>query len=101
MLIWLREHCPEIIRGQLSGDLFSGDSEENPLALFAVQNLLTNIAAQPDFVAYDYHRRGNLSVKLCRLIYKVQEVSWTVRDAETAAALENCGNLIIFENFGW
>ena len=29
----------------------------------------------------------------------VQEVSWTVRDAETADRLEKAGCLIIFENF--
>ena len=100
-LIWLRKNCPDIVRGQLSGNLLKDESDETALSRFLVSYLLTNFAAQPDFVAYDCRYRCNLSLKLCRLLYHVQEVSWTVRDPETMAKLEAEGNLVIFENFGW
>ena len=53
-LIWLKKNRPEIVRGQLSENfLRHGDGGNMPKALlWALGNLLTNIAAKPDFIAY-------------------------------------------------
>lgn len=99
-IMWLRQNRPEIIRGQLSANLM-GQKGRNPVLLFAVTHLFTNILACPDFIAYNHEERNIPSLWICRKIYHVQEVSWTVRDMDTMAKLEKMGNLIIFENFGW
>ena len=100
VLIWLKEFRPEIVRGQLSGNLMESDSNQSKLTLWGLERLLMNFMAQPDFIAYDHKYRKRPELKLCRLLYGVQEVSWTVRSEERARQLEADGCLIIFEKFG-
>lgn len=101
-LIWLKKHRPEIVRGQLSQQ-FLRHPEEDPgigkTTQFLLGNLLMNMAAVPDFIAYRFSDRDCLAVKLCRSVYKVQEVNWTIRAKEEMTAAENAGNLVIFERF--
>ena len=66
-----------------------------------VQHLLFNFMACPDFIAYDFSSRSLPELKLCRKLYHVQEVSWTIRTREDMEAAEKLGNIVIFENFGW
>ncbi len=97
---WLKEHRPDICRGQLSEDfLKSGGTNMGPFADFAMTHLLLDCVTRPDFIAYDWHGREGLSPRLARSLWGVQEVSWTVRDRETMERLEREGSLIIFENF--
>lgn len=98
VLWWLRRHRPEIVRGQLSSNFMK---ERSGLALitgFILTNLLTDFLTAPDFIAYNFASRRNLSLRLCRAIWRVQEFSWTIRSAEDAktALDDNC--LIIFEH---
>jgi len=99
VLMWLRKNRPEIIRGQLSGRLNKYGVPKNPVILWILSNLMMNFLTRPDFIAYDLEYRRNLSLFLARKIYGVQEVSWTVRDPETAWQLEADNCLLIFENF--
>ncbi len=99
-LMWLREFRPEIIRGQLSGNLMKSGAKQSKLTLWVLERLLMNFLTRPDFIAYDHQYRRQPELKLCRLLYGVQEVSWTVRSAERADELEKDGCLVIFENFG-
>lgn len=96
---WLKKNRPDIIRGQLSGHLTESGAPYSKQTLWLLSNLFMNVLSRPDFIAYDHHYRQNLSLKLARLIFGVQEVSWTVRSPEEAAALEAEDCLIIFENF--
>ena len=103
-IAWLRSNRPEVLRGQLSTALTKpehGGSGEKKLSLLLVEHLFTNIIAQPDFIAYDFTERDIPELKICRKVFHVQEVSWTIRTPEDAAAAEKLGNLVIFENFGW
>ncbi|MBO4873678.1 MAG: glycerophosphodiester phosphodiesterase [Lachnospiraceae bacterium] len=100
-LIWLKNNRPEIIRGQLSGDLMESDSKQSKLTLWILQHLFMNCLARPDFIAFDHkHRDESAELKFCRVVYGVQEVSWTIRSEEKARELEEDGCLIIFEKFG-
>ena len=104
VLNWLRINRPEVIRGQLSADLTSPDLNtggSKKFSLFMVQHLLFNFMACPDFIAYDFSSRSLPELKLCRKLYHVQEVSWTIRTREDMEAAEKLGNIVIFENFGW
>lgn len=97
---WLKEHRPDICRGQLSEDFCkSKGTEMGAFADFAMTHLLLDFVTRPDFIAYDWHGREGLSPRLARTLWGVQEVSWTVRDRETMERLEAEGSLIIFENF--
>ena len=60
---------------------------------------LTNVATQPDFIAYRFSDRENLCLRLCHKVYHVQEVNWTIRAKEEMEAAEQAGNLVIFECF--
>lgn len=99
VLLWLKKNRPEIIRGQLSGDL-RNEKGHSRATMWALTHLLSSGVTVPDFIAYDHtFRRHCPELKICRLLYGAQEVSWTVRDPETADRLEKAGCLIIFENF--
>ena len=84
-LMWLWQNEPDILRGQLSEDFTAhGDAQHLPGGIrWILANLLLNVRTRPDFIAYRFEDRGNLSLRLCRGFYKVQEASWTMRDRET------------------
>ncbi|MCI8761898.1 MAG: glycerophosphodiester phosphodiesterase, partial [Oscillospiraceae bacterium] len=88
VLLRLKERYPQVLRGQLSQD-FLRDSEVGNLSLparFLLTNLLTTGFARPDFIAYNWKDRGNVSLRWMKRLYHVREVSWTVRDRETMEA---------------
>lgn len=101
-LMWLKRHRPEIVRGQLS-EQFLRHTDEDPgigkPTQFLLGNLLMNGFAVPDFIAYRFSDRDCLAVRLCRSVYHVQEVNWTITDRSQTEAAEAAGNLVIFERF--
>ena len=100
-LMWLKKNRPDVVRGQLShAFLKPGKSGgQKKVTCFVLQNLLLNWRTRPDFIAYKLADRNNLSVRLCRSIYKVQEVNWTIKTKEEMEMAERLGNLVIFEQF--
>ena len=98
VLWWLRRHRPEIVRGQLSSNFMKERSGLALIVRFILTNLLTGFLTAPDFIAYNYDCRSNLSLRLCRAIWRVQEFSWTIRSAENAKTALDDGCLIIFEH---
>lgn len=100
-LRWLRKNRPELVRGQLSQQfLRHGDrGGQGAFTLFALANLLFNFLTVPDFIAYRFEDRRSLSLRWCRRIYGVQELSWTITDREQLLAAEQGGALPIFERF--
>ena len=100
-LMWLKNNRPEIVRGQLSHAFLKPgeDGGQGLVMRFVLQNLLLNFTTRPDFIAYRMADRGALSVQLCRRIYKVREVNWTIKTKEEMEEAERLGNLVIFEGF--
>lgn len=98
---WFKNNHPEVIRGQLMGHYTGSQNSEFPGKLTALiaRNLMTNILTRPDFEAYDCKWRHNVSLRLARSIFRMQEVSWTVRDLDTFNKLKQDGCICIFENF--
>lgn len=95
----LKEHYPQVLRGQLSEDFFRTDTLPFPQA-FVMTGLLTTLFTRPDFIAYRWEHRGScLSLWLMRALYGVHEVSWTVRDQNTLDELTQAGCVVIFEGF--
>ena len=96
---WLKKNRPQIIRGQLSENFFRSDPKMSlPLKLM-LSTLVDNLVTRPDFVAYKFADRKNLSVFLCRKLFRLQGVSWTLRSKEEYDIAVMEGWLPIFENF--
>lgn len=98
-IFWLKKHRPEVIRGQLTEDFFKSNSRLPMCVKFMMKHQLYNIFSQPDFVAYRFSDRRTLSNFLCRKIWGVQGVSWTIRNQEDFDTAVKEGWIPIFENF--
>lgn len=96
---WFRKHRPEVCRGQLAENFFAGKNKLPGYLKFVLTNLLMNIGARPDFVAYKFADRNGLSLRLCRTVWKPVEVSWTIRNKADLKIAEKEGKLVIFEQF--
>ena len=99
VLLWLRKNRPGIIRGQLSSDFVK---DRNGLSLpvaFLLTHLMCNFLTVPHFVAYRFSDRNKISLRLCRKLWGVREVSWTVTSPRRAGKLLKDGAPIIFEGF--
>ena len=101
-LMWLKKHRPDVVRGQLSQQFFrhrDNDPGVGKAVQFLLSNLFFNIVTQPDFIAYRFSDRRCAAVAVCRSVYHVQEVNWTITDRSQMEAAEKRGNLVIFERF--
>ena len=80
---WLRKNRPEIIRGQLSENYLRKPQSKLPLPLkLALSRHLENFLCRPDFIAYDFETRKVLSNTICRRLWGLEMVSWTLRSPE-------------------
>lgn len=96
---WLKKNRPGIIRGQLSENFVKSDSKM-PLPLrICLTLILENFLTRPDFLAYKFADRKNLSAFLCRNVLGVQGVSWTLKTREDFDIAVKEGWLPIFEGF--
>ena len=95
---WFKDHRPEFIRGQLSQNyLKRKKSNISFIKRFAATNLLTNLLTKPDFVAYRFNDRSNLSFKIWTRLFKLQGVTWTVTDRVSLKIAESENLIPIFE----
>ena len=99
VLLWLKKHHPDIIRGQLACNFIKERHNLSLPVAFLLTNLLMNFLTRPDFIAYKHEDRDCLAPALCRKLWKPQEFSWTVCDQETADRLKEDDSVIIFEGF--
>jgi len=99
VLLHMKKHYPQVVRGQLSENYFRHNAVLNPFLKFLLHNLLLNFLTRPDFIAFhvlDWHDR---SFTLCRRFYGVQVFGWTIRNKEEQALVEADTGVIIFEQF--
>ena len=97
---WFRKHRPDIIRGQLTENFFATPDSKLPMPVkFLMKTLMFNFLTRPDFIAYRFRDRNNLSNFLCRKLWGVQGVAWTLEnmDEYNTAVKENL--IAIFEGF--
>lgn len=100
VIYWLRKNRPELCRGQLAENFFADRKLKMKWYLkFILSNLLENFLTMPDFVAYQFDQRKNLSVRLARKIWGVQGVAWTIRSEADYDAAVLDGWIPIFEGF--
>jgi hypothetical protein len=98
-LIWYKKHYPKIVRGQLATDFNKEKMDGSKIQYFILKHLLMNFLAKPDFIAYHHVYKKGLSFTLCRELYRVKTVAWTIQSQEE---LNNCSKyyeLFIFDSF--
>ena len=96
---WLKKNRPDIIRGQLAENFFRSNSALSAPLKFVLSNSLSHFLTMPDFTAYKFRDRKNVSTVICRRLYGVQGVSWTLRSKEEYDIALREGWIPIFENF--
>lgn len=97
---WFKKNRPHMVRGQLTENYFVTENLKLPWAVkFALTHQMFNCATQPDFVAYSCRDYKTVSNTIARKIWKMEGVTWTLRDREAyEEAVEN-GWIPIFEKF--
>ena len=98
-IYWLKKNRPDVIRGQLTENYFASGSKLPPVLKFILNNQLENFLTVPDFVAYRFTDRNNLSNRIVRKIWGVQGVSWTILSKKDLEIAVQEGYLPIFEGF--
>ncbi len=95
---FFRKERPDAVRGVLS-ERFMKEKELRKPLYFALQILVLNFLARPDFIAYDFRDAGrSLAFRLCRLL-GAYTFAFTVRTEEDEALAEKNGfDTVIFEN---
>ena len=97
---WLCKNRPDIIRGQLSQNYMKKPSKAKPLYLqFLLAFNMLNFLTRPDFIAYQFQSRMTLSNWICRKVWGIQGVTWTLRTHEDFDSAVKEGWLPIFEYF--
>ncbi len=97
---WLRKNRPDIIRGQLAENYLKKPDNKLPLVLKLILAFhLENFLCRPDFIAYDYATRKVLSNPICRKLWGIEAVSWTLRSSEEHETALKEGWIPIFENY--
>lgn len=96
---YVRKHYPDFIRGQLAHNSLREKSSVSIFLRFLLTYQLMNCIVVPDFIAYRYTDRKTLSNYLCRKLWHIQGVSWTLTDMEQYETAVKEGWIPIFENF--
>lgn len=97
-LIWYRKNRPDIMRGQLSGELWKEDEKYRGLKFYALAYLLFNVATRPDFVAYNHLHHKNLSRRLFAFLGGLS-VCYTVKSQKEYEEAGKRFSMIIFDSF--
>lgn len=97
---WLRNNRPDMIRGQLAENYFLSPKSKLPWHLkFILSNHMMNFLTLPDFVAYKFKDRKSIGCWICRKLWRIQGVTWTLRSQEDYDVAVKEGWLPIFEFF--
>lgn len=98
-LLWYKKHYPKVIRGQLSTDFRREKIEGNRFQYFLLKHLLMNFLTKPDFIAYHHVYKTGLSFTICRKLYRVKTVAWTIQSQEELEKSRSYFDLFIFDKF--
>ena len=97
----LRKVAPSILRGQLAAYVRKDGAKVSRLTEFALSNLLVHALSRPDFIAYSYKDRKNLSLRLCRAFFRPPLFFWTIRDESAKEIAKKNGATPIFEKISY
>lgn len=96
IVAWFKKNAPQVLRGQLSDsrkNFIAG--KQNKYLAFFLGNLLTNVLARPQFIAYGPGKKS-FFVRFAEACGAIR-VCWTVRPDDDTAAKETENDAVIFE----
>lgn len=97
---WLKKDFPHIIRGQLTENYFKTRNKLPAVLKFLLQHNMLNFLTRPDFVSYKFaDRKSTVTNFLCRKLWKLEGVTWTLRSQSDYDTAVKEGWLPIFESF--
>ncbi len=99
VVAWFRKNRPDVVRGQLSENWFKSNASMPAILKWILTHLVGNILTRPDFIAYKFVDRNTVSAKLCRKLWRIQGVSWTLKTPEEYETAVQEGWIPIFEGF--
>ncbi|MCQ2491870.1 MAG: glycerophosphodiester phosphodiesterase [Lachnospiraceae bacterium] len=99
ILRWFYKNRPEIIRGQLSTDMFRNHLGKNLFEKIIITTLVTNFLVKPDFISYNYKHRRNIFYRLMRKLYRCGNAGWTFRSKKAVRKYGKRFDTIIFDGF--
>lgn len=99
VLFWYRRNRKNVVRGQLATAFWKTGEYRKTLLYFALQNLLLNFLAKPDFVAYDHKYPRMVSRQICHRLYRNTAVAWTIKNRQELENAKKNFDLFIFEGF--
>ena len=107
---WIESFDPFVVRkykkyrrgvmcGQLAGrTYFKDDKIKTKLIKFCAEKMLFNVISRPDFVAYQFEYRCNVSCALCRL-FGAEKAYWTITTAYARDRSFKDRAAVIFQDF--
>lgn len=99
VLLWLRVHARDVIRGQLVAAWEEYAKDYGGFLASVLSNLLCNVLARPDFVAYDQSGAARFGLRMQKVFFHTPMAVWTVKsEADFSAAVQK-GEMPIFEGF--
>ena len=97
-LMWYKKHRPDVMRGQLSGNLAKETEDPKKKCYYTVVSyVLTNILTRGDFIAYDHRYVNNISRRVCRWLGALS-VTYTVKSVERYQEVKDDFDLFIFDS---
>lgn len=97
---WLKKNRPDVIRGQLTENFLGNPKSKLPWVLkFMLTWQLENFLIRPDFIAYKFADRKNLSMWICRHIWRLACVGWTLKSQQEQSQADAEGWISIFEGY--
>lgn len=97
-LSWFKQNRPGFLRGLLYSNFVRSNPEMSAVRKYALTWMLLNFLARPDFVAYHHEYPHGLPLMLCRDVFNIPCLTWTVRSNEAASKCHPAAS-IIFEHF--
>lgn len=98
-LIWYKKHAPNIVRGQLATDFRKEKVEGSRVQYFILKHLLMNFLTKPDFIAYHHVYKKGLSFSICRKLFRVKTVAWTIQSQKDYDNSRKYYEWFIFDSF--
>ena len=60
--------------------------------------IVTNLINKPDFIAYSYHDRHNIPYNICKKLWNIQGVSWTLKSQQELDTAIADNEIVIFDS---
>lgn len=95
---WYRQNRKEVVRGQLSEKLYT-EGEDKSILNFVLENLLLNVYAKPDYIAYKHDHYDNLSRILATKLFGNTSAAYTIKNQEEYETAKKRFQWIIFDSF--